>query len=144
MTISAARAYLRICAKRPNFNLPGSHGPMRIDDYSQERLLILLISHLCVAVDARQPTAISGMAVVPAGQGKRPKSTVTSRRCEVACVLGVDASHTSHKCSPFDRRPFEHRRTGPCTRLPQQQHSRAFQFHRQEAQTNPSQQKCHP
>ena len=59
-----------VSPKGPDLDLPGSHGPVRVDDDSEEGLLVLLVGHLRVDVDPGQPAPVAWVAVIPGGSGR--------------------------------------------------------------------------
>jgi hypothetical protein len=57
---------LRVGSESTDLHLPGRHCPYRIYHDGQEGLLVLLVQHLCGAINTREPAAIPRVAVVPA------------------------------------------------------------------------------
>ena len=56
---------LRIRPERPNLNLTSRNSPRRINNNSQERLLILLVKHLRRDINTREPASIPRVRVIP-------------------------------------------------------------------------------
>lgn len=56
---------LRISPERPNLNLTSRNSPRRINNNSQERLLILLVKHLSRDINTREPASIPRVRVIP-------------------------------------------------------------------------------